>query len=43
MITLNPAWQLGVDKHVGSLEVGKDADLADLQRAPASRRTRAWR
>lgn len=27
-ITINPAKQLGVDKFVGSLEVGKDADLA---------------
>lgn len=27
-VTLNPAKQLGIDKHVGSLEVGKDADLA---------------
>jgi imidazolonepropionase-like amidohydrolase len=28
MITLHPAWQLGVDTRVGSLEVGKDADIA---------------
>jgi imidazolonepropionase-like amidohydrolase len=28
MITLHPAWQLGIDQRVGSLEVGKDADLA---------------
>jgi imidazolonepropionase-like amidohydrolase len=28
MITLNPAKQLGVDKQVGSIEVGKDADIA---------------
>ena len=27
-VTLNPAKQLGIDKWVGSLEVGKDADLA---------------
>lgn len=27
-ITINPAKQMGVDKRVGSLEVGKDADLA---------------
>jgi imidazolonepropionase-like amidohydrolase len=27
MITLNPAKQLGIDKRVGSIEVGKDADL----------------
>jgi imidazolonepropionase-like amidohydrolase len=28
MITLNAAWQLGIDKVVGSIDVGKDADLA---------------
>ena len=27
MITLNPAWIIGVDNRVGSIEVGKDADL----------------
>ncbi|HEX8139013.1 MAG TPA: amidohydrolase family protein [Pyrinomonadaceae bacterium] len=26
-ITLNPAWQLGIDNRVGSVDVGKDADL----------------
>ncbi|MGE3467576.1 MAG: amidohydrolase [Pyrinomonadaceae bacterium] len=28
MITLNPARQLGIDKRTGSIEVGKDADIA---------------
>ncbi len=28
MITLNPAMQLGIDARVGSIDVGKDADLA---------------
>ena len=28
MITLNPAKQLGLEKRIGSIEVGKDADLA---------------
>jgi imidazolonepropionase-like amidohydrolase len=28
MITLNAAWQLGIDNRVGSIDVGKDADLA---------------
>ena len=28
MVTLNPARQLGVDKMVGTLEVGKDGDMA---------------
>jgi imidazolonepropionase-like amidohydrolase len=40
MITLHPAWQLGVDKRVGSIEVGKDADLAIFNGhpfAPSSR------
>ena len=27
-ITMNPAIELGVDKHVGSLEVGKDGDVS---------------
>jgi imidazolonepropionase-like amidohydrolase len=34
MITLNPAWQLGIDARVGSLEVGKDADLAVFSAHP---------
>jgi imidazolonepropionase-like amidohydrolase len=40
MITLNAAWQLGVDNRVGSIDVGKDADLAIFNGhpfAPASR------
>ncbi len=40
MITINPAWQIGVDKRTGSLEVGKDGDLAIFNGhpfAPASR------
>ena len=40
MITLNAAWQLGIDKRVGSIEVGKDADLAIFNGhpfAPSSR------
>jgi imidazolonepropionase-like amidohydrolase len=36
MITLNPAWQLGIDARVGSLEVGKDADLAIFSAHPFS-------
>src|SRR5215212_9911138 len=28
LITINPAWQLGIDARVGSIDVGKDADLA---------------
>jgi imidazolonepropionase-like amidohydrolase len=40
MVTLNPARQLGVEDRVGSIEVGKDADLAIFNGhpfAPASR------
>lgn len=40
MVTLNPAMQLGVEDRVGSLEVGKDADItifSDHPFAPASR------
>ena len=36
MITLNPAWQLGIDRWVGSIEVGKDADLAVFSAHPFS-------
>ncbi len=36
MITLNPAWQLGVDRWVGSIEVGKHADLAVFNAHPFS-------
>ncbi len=35
-ITWNPAWQLGVQDRVGSLEVGKDADLAIWNGHPLS-------
>lgn len=34
MITLNPAKILGVDKWVGTIEIGKDADLAVFNRHP---------
>ncbi len=36
MITLHPAWQLGVEAHVGSIEPGKDADLAIFSAHPFS-------
>jgi imidazolonepropionase-like amidohydrolase len=36
LITLNPAMQLGIDKRVGSIEVGKDADLVIYDRDPLS-------
>ena len=37
LVTLNPAIQLGIDNRVGSIEVGKDADLAILQSRSAER------
>lgn len=36
LVTLNPAVQLGVEDHVGSIEVGKDADLAVFSGHPLS-------
>lgn len=36
MVTLNPAIQLGIDKRVGSLEVGKEADFAVWSAHPIS-------
>jgi imidazolonepropionase-like amidohydrolase len=40
MVTLNPAWELGIDKQVGSLEVGKDADVAIFSAHPFAATTR---
>ena len=36
MVTLNPAVQLGIDKRVGTIDVGKDADLAIYNHDPLS-------
>ncbi len=36
LVTLNPAIQLGVDKRVGSIDVGKDADLVIFNHHPLS-------
>jgi imidazolonepropionase-like amidohydrolase len=36
MVTLNPAMQLGIDKRAGTIDVGKDADLAIYNRDPLS-------
>ncbi len=36
MVTLNPAMQLGIEDHVGSIEVGKDADLVIYDQDPLS-------
>ena len=36
LITLNPAKQLGIDSRVGSLEIGKEADVAIFKGHPLS-------
>jgi imidazolonepropionase-like amidohydrolase len=36
MVTINPAIQLGIDKRVGSIDVGKDADLVIYNHDPMS-------
>jgi imidazolonepropionase-like amidohydrolase len=36
MVTINPAIQLGIDKRVGSIEAGKDADFAIYNHDPLS-------
>src|SRR5258707_1251540 len=36
MVTLNPAKQLGIENRVGSIEVGKDADLVIYDKFPLS-------
>jgi urease alpha subunit len=36
LITINPARQLGIDTKVGSLEIGKDADIAIFSANPLS-------
>ena len=36
LVTLNPAIQLQIDKQVGSIDVGKDADLVLFDKYPLS-------
>lgn len=36
LITINPAKQLGIDSRVGSIETGKDADIAIFDKHPLS-------
>lgn len=38
-VTLNPAWILGLDDRIGSIEPGKDADLAVFDGPPLSVRS----
>ncbi|MGA8026907.1 MAG: amidohydrolase [Bryobacteraceae bacterium] len=41
MVTINPAKQLGIDDRVGSIEVGKSADLALYDKHPLSNYSKA--
>lgn len=41
MVTLNPAWIIGVDDRTGSIDVGKDADLVLWNMDPLSTYARA--
>jgi cytosine/adenosine deaminase-related metal-dependent hydrolase len=41
MITINPAWIIGVQDRTGSIDVGKDADLVIWNRDPLSTYARA--
>ena len=41
MVTLNPAWIIGVDDRVGSIDTGKDADLVIWNTNPLSTYARA--
>jgi cytosine/adenosine deaminase-related metal-dependent hydrolase len=41
MVTLNPAWIIGVDDKTGSIDVGKDADLVLWNHDPLSTYARA--
>jgi adenine deaminase len=36
MVTINPAKQLAIDNRVGSIEVGKDADIVIYDKDPLS-------
>jgi imidazolonepropionase-like amidohydrolase len=40
-VTMNPAWALGIERRVGTLEVGKDADVVIWSGDPLSVYTRA--
>jgi imidazolonepropionase-like amidohydrolase len=41
MVTLNPAWIIGVDDRTGSIDIGKDADLVLWNHDPLSTYARA--
>jgi imidazolonepropionase-like amidohydrolase len=43
LVTINPAYQLGIDDRVGSIEEGKDADLVLFTEHPLSVYTRVQR
>jgi imidazolonepropionase-like amidohydrolase len=41
MVTMNPAWIIGVEDRVGSLDTGKDADIVIWSANPLSTYARA--
>jgi len=43
MVTLNPAWIIGVEDRVGSIDVGKDADIVLWNHDPLSNYARAMK
>jgi len=42
-VTVNPAWSLGLDDRIGTLEAGKNADIVLWSGSPFSVYTRAER
>ncbi|WP_226704610.1 amidohydrolase [Microbulbifer elongatus] len=42
-MTINGAWQLGIEQEVGSLEVGKYADLVIVDKNPLTTPVQQWR
>ncbi|MCA0899854.1 MULTISPECIES: amidohydrolase [Microbulbifer] len=42
-MTINGAWQLGMEQEIGSLEVGKYADLAIVDKNPLQTPAQKWR
>jgi imidazolonepropionase-like amidohydrolase len=43
LVTINPAKQLGIDKRVGSIDIGKDADLVLWNKNPLSNYSKAMK
>ena len=41
-ITLNAAWSLGLDKEIGSIEIGKQADFTIMEQNPLETKAENW-